>query len=213
MKLYLSSYFLGNQPEHLAALVGDNKKVGIIMNAADIYGNAKHPDYLAKETTKFKELGLDAEELDLRDYFDDNSPLKAKLMSYGLLWVMGGNSFVLRRAMRMSGFERIIGDLVNSGQLVYGGFSAGSVVATKTLRGIDLVDNPDEVPDGYNPETIWEGLGFVDYSIAPHYKSDHPESAAIDTVVAYFEKENIPYKAISDGQAIVIDGADTQIVG
>ena len=212
MKLYLSSYFLGNQPERLAALVGANKKVGIIMNAGDIYGNEKRPSYLANETAKMKELGLEAEELDLRDYYADNSSLKAVLESYGLLWVMGGNSFVLRRAMRMSGFDKVITDLVENGSLVYGGFSAGSVVATTTLRGIELVDDPNQVPEGYDAEIVWEGLGFTDFSIAPHYKSDHPESEAIDTVVEYFEKEKLPYKAISDGQAIIIDGSNIEII-
>jgi hypothetical protein len=49
-KLYLSSYFLGNHPDELAKLVGSNRKVGIILNAADIYGNEKRPTYLANET-------------------------------------------------------------------------------------------------------------------------------------------------------------------
>ena len=41
MKLYLSSYFLGNHPEELAKLIGSNKKFGIIMNAGDIYSDIK----------------------------------------------------------------------------------------------------------------------------------------------------------------------------
>ncbi len=49
MKLYLSSYFFGNNPEHLVKMIGPGKKVAIIMNAADIYGNEKRPTYLANE--------------------------------------------------------------------------------------------------------------------------------------------------------------------
>jgi dipeptidase E len=101
--------------------------------------------------------------------------------------------------MRQSGF-----DLIQDGALVYGGFSAGAVVATPTLKGIELVDDPHEIPDGYEPEVIWEGLGLYDAAIAPHYKSDHPESAAIDRVVAYFERNNLPYKPLHDGEAIVV---------
>lgn len=204
MKLFLSSYFLGNHPDELAKLVDSNKKVGIIMNAADIYSNAKRPDYLEKEVTKMSAIGLEAEELDLRDYFEDNAELNDRLKHYGLLWVMGGNSFVLRRAMRLSGFDTLIGDLVNENNLVYGGFSAGAVVATKTLRGIDLVDDPNSVPEGYPQNVIWEGLGFVDFSIAPHYRSDHPESESIEKVVEYFQTNSMPYKALSDGEALVV---------
>ncbi|MDQ6985333.1 MAG: hypothetical protein Q9M91_01745 [Candidatus Dojkabacteria bacterium] len=35
MKLYLSSYQLGDNPERLAELFSKNKKVGVIMNALD----------------------------------------------------------------------------------------------------------------------------------------------------------------------------------
>jgi dipeptidase E len=213
MKLYLSSYYLGNDPARLAELVGVNKKVGIIMNATDEYGSEKRPAYLAKEVATLKELGLDAEELDLRNYFSGPSDLSNKLESYGLLWVMGGNSFVLRRAMKLSGFDILINNLVAAESLVYGGFSAGSVVAGPSLHGIELVDDPHQLPEGYDEEVVWEGLGLVDFSIAPHYKSDHPESPQIENVVSYFEKVHMAYKAIHDGQAIVVDGDHIEIVG
>jgi dipeptidase E len=212
MKLYLSSYFLGNHPEELAKLVGPNKKVGIIMNAADNYGNERRPAYLANETEKLKAIGLTAEELDLRKYFNDNQALEPKLKSYGLIWVMGGNSFTLRQAMKMSGFDTAIKDLVANETVVYGGFSAGSCVATQTLKGIELVDNPGQMPEGYDKEIVWEGLGFVEFSIAPHYRSDHPESEGIEKVVQYFEKNKMPYRALRDGEVLVVNGTDVRLV-
>lgn len=174
------------------------------MNAGDIYGDTKRPDYLEKEVAKMRAIGLEAEELDLRDYFEDNTGLEDRLKHYGLLWAMGGNSFVLRRAMRLSGFDKLVGGFVNDNSLVYGGFSAGAVVATKTLRGIELVDDPNSVPEDYPQNVVWEGLGFVDFSIAPHYRSDHPESESIEKVVEYFQTNNMPYKALRDGEALVV---------
>ncbi len=182
------------------------------MNAGDIYGDEKRPMYLTNEVEKMKAIGLTAEELDLRDYFNDNEALKAKLESYGLVWVMGGNSFALRQAMKMSGFDRFIKDLVANETLVYGGFSAGSCVATQTLKGIELVDNPKQMPEGYDKEIIWDGLGFVEFSIAPHYRSEHPESEEMEKVVQYFEKNKMPYKALHDGEVLVIHGADIRLV-
>ncbi len=212
MKLYLSSYFLGNHPEELAKLVGPNKKVGLIMNAADVYGNEKHSAYLASEIKKMKEIGLDAEELDLRDYFNDNPALKTKLQSYGLIWAMGGNSFVLRKAMRMSGFDAIIKDLVVGEKLVYGGFSAGSCVAARSLKGIEIVDNPDQIVEGYDNAIVWEGLNLIDFSIAPHYRSEHPESDKIESVVTYFEENNIKYRALRDGEVLIVDGTNVTLL-
>ncbi|HEX3568755.1 MAG TPA: Type 1 glutamine amidotransferase-like domain-containing protein [Candidatus Saccharimonadales bacterium] len=204
MKLYLSSYFLGNNPAQFAELFAENKKVAIIMNAGDSFGPTKRPDYLRKEVASLARIGLEGEELDLRDYFNDQAALAAKLQQYGGVWVMGGNSFVLRRAMRQSGFDQVAAELAVNDRLVYGGFSAGAVVASKTLEGIELIDDPEQLPGGYEPKVIWEGLRLYERSIAPHYKSDHPESAAIDKVVAYFEKKKMPYVALRDGEAIVV---------
>ncbi len=204
MKLYLSSYFFGNSPEKLINLLEPGKKIAIIMNAADICGDEKHPEYLAKEIEKFKQFDFLAEELDLRDYFEKSVLLARKLSEYGAVWVMGGNTFVLLRAMRYSGFDKLIAPLVHDNSIVYAGFSAGSVAATKTLKGIELVDDPRQIPSTYNDEVVWNGLGLVDFSIAPHYMSDHPESPMIDKVVSYFKENNMPFKAIKDGQAIVV---------
>ncbi len=209
MKLYLSSYFFGKSPEKLINLIEPGKKVAVVMNAGDIYGDEKRPAYLSKEVEKFQQFSIVAEELDLRTYFDDGAGLARKLAEYGAVWVMGGNSFVLRRAMKYSDFDKLIVPLVQNGSIVYAGFSAGSVIATKTLKGIELVDDPLQIPPNYNEEIIWDGLGLVDFSLAPHYKSDHPESAGIDKVVAYFEENSIHFKAISDGQAIIV--SDDQI--
>ena len=204
MKLYLSSYFLGNEPAKFADLFGENKSVAIIMNAADIYGAAKRPDYLKKEILALGNIGLTGEELDLRDFFTDHTGLSVILQRYGGVWAMGGNSFTLRRAMHQSGFDQIAPILVRNDSLVYGGFSAGAVVACETLEGIDLVDDPEVLPERYDTQIIWKGLGLFDKSIAPHYKSDHPESAAIDKVVEYFEQKEMPYIALHDGETIVI---------
>lgn len=182
------------------------------MNAGDIYGNEKRPAYLAKEVEKMKAIGLSAEELDLREYFHNKDGLRNRLKNYGLAWVMGGNSFVLRRAMRLSGFDDAIKELVSSDVLVYGGFSAGSCVATQSLRGIELVDDAVQVPEGYDSTTVWEGLGLVDFSIAPHYRSEHPESDRIEKVVQYFEESKIPYKALHDGEVLVINGTDIKLI-
>jgi dipeptidase E len=51
---------------------------------------------------------------------------------------------------------------------------------------------------------------ILDYAIAPHYKSDHPESADIDKCVAYFKENNIRYKTLRDGEAIIINGENEE---
>lgn len=201
MKLYLSSYHLGNHPEKLVDLIADNKKVAIIANSKDYYDDRE--EKVQQEFEELSKLGLLPEELDLREYFGKQEKLREKINNYGAVWVLGGNTFILRRAMAQSGFDEILKEKRNDHSFVYAGYSAGVCVITPTLHGLEIVDDPNIVSEGYNPEIIWEGLGFVDYSIAPHYKSDHPESAGVDKTVEYFIKQKMPFKTLRDGEVII----------
>jgi dipeptidase E len=207
MRLFLSSYRIGNHPEKLVELIGDNKKVADITNAGDLLTPIEIQERLEEDRVMFNDLRLDSEHLDLRNYFEkDPNLLEKKLRAYGLIWVRGGNVFNLRQAMKRSGFDDVIKKLLNEDALAYGGYSAGACVMTPSLKGIDIVDDPNAFPEGYEHKIIWEGLDIIPYEIAPHYQSDHPESAGIDKVVAYYEDNKISYKALQDGEAIVING-------
>jgi dipeptidase E len=77
-----------------------------------------------------------------------------------------------------------------------------------------VVDDPGEIPEGYEGiEVVWEGLGLVDFSIAPHYRSEHPESDLMEDVVARFDADDMPYRVLRDGEALVIRGRTERIVG
>jgi dipeptidase E len=82
---------------------------------------------------------------------------------------------------------------------------------TPSLSGVNLVDDPDIIPAGYDPATIWEGLGVIPYAIVPHYKSDHPESAANDLLVQYYIDYHMPFKTLHDGEVIVVNGKREKI--
>jgi dipeptidase E len=46
-------------------------------------------------------------------------------------------------------------------------------------------------------------LGFLTYSIAPHYRSDHPETAAVEKLVQYFIQQKMLFKALRDGEVMI----------
>jgi dipeptidase E len=211
VKLYLSSYKWGNKVHELPKLVqGKRMHVGVISNAKDAYDVAVVRDKSQDDPMVWKELGFTTEELDLCEYFGMSDALKSKMQQFGLVWVLGGNAFVLRRAFAQSGLDIILPELLRKDEIVYGGFSAGACIMTPTLRGIELCDDPIEVAANYDPQIVWDGLGLVPYSIAPHYKSDHHESALIDRVVEYFEHHNMPYKTLQDGEVIIVNEATSQ---
>lgn len=149
-------------------------------------------------------LGIDVEMLDLQGYFGKKKELKKKIDTLGGVWVRGGNVFVLRQAMKLSGFDEIIKNMGRA-DFIYGGYSAGICILAPGLKALQQVDKSDIAPYAESREIIWDGLGILDYLILPHYKSAHPESADIDKVVEFCKKNNIPFKTLRDGEVIIIE--------
>ncbi len=59
------------------------------------------------------------------------------------------------------------------------------------------------IPEGYDQAIIWDGLVLVPYSIAPHYRSDHPETELMEKAVDYFIENKMLFKALHDGEVII----------
>lgn len=208
MKLYLSSFKIGNKEQKLKEITKNgNKKVAYINNALDFATDLERRNKSdAVDISDLERLGFAVDILDLKRYFNSPDELEEKLDHYDVLWVRGGNSFVLAQAFKLSGFGEIVKrHFKNSKDIVYGGYSAGICNLGSTLKGIHLVDDPYQNPYGEEYPTIWEGAGVLDYAIVPHYKSDHKESKDIDRSIEYMINNKIPFKALRDGEVIVIE--------
>lgn len=205
MKYYLSSYEIGNETEKLKNLVPKGK-IGYIPNARDFTG--ADPERRAKRNEKdmgsLRELGLEVEMVNLQNYFGKTDELKKKLDEIGAIFISGGNVFVLRQAMKLSGLDDILKELRDQKDFLYAGYSAAGCVLTPNLKAYEIVDKVD-TPYPEETEVIWDGLNFVDFAFMPHWDSDHPESADIEKEIAYCKDNNIPYKAIRDGEVIIIE--------
>ena len=214
MRLYLSSFRMGDHPEHLVALVGgDGRHSVVIANAMD----AAPPDVRQAgaelELAALADLGLGAAELDLRDYFGHQQRLRQELAGVGLTWLRGGNTFMLRSALDRSGADAVFEELLAADALVYAGYSAGGCVLSPSLRGLELVDDADAVTRAYGTPPPWDGLGLLGEAFVPHYRSPgHPETAAIERVVTRYRAEGIAYRTLHDGQALLVNGQDATIV-
>jgi dipeptidase E len=212
MRLYLSSFGLGDRPEELVALTGSARRAAIIVNALDNRPEGRAV-WLKEQTDKLASLGFSVVELDLRSYFGASHQLKRFLSAIDLVWINGGNAFILRRAMKQSGFDVLIKVAVARDEIVYAGFSAAAVIASDSLKGLELTDDPEDVPVGYDANIVWEGLGFVPFALAVHFQSDHPESQSVDREIAFYEAAGIPYRTLRDGEALIIHDDRAKIVG
>ncbi len=206
MKLYLSSIDIPT-PDDLAELIGKplaDVSVALVPNAKDYYSDRARNFIIDKRVALFESLGMKVTVVDLRE-FDDSASLKQTLSRYDLIWAGGGNTFMLRYEMRRSGFESIIQELLKNG-IVYGGDSAGALVAGASLGGINLeaADEPE-----FAEEVIEEGLKLAPYTIIPHV-----DNAEFNEVMVAVEARADQDKLIKlkDSQAVIFNDNDFEII-
>ncbi|MBX3485422.1 Type 1 glutamine amidotransferase-like domain-containing protein [Phenylobacterium sp.] len=214
MRLYLASFRTGDSFAELIRMAGAGARVGVISNAVDFIPAADREAYARKvfdPVADFRGRGLDAYDLDLRAYFGRPQDLLAELERTRLVWAVGGNAFLLRRAMRQSGFDALAPGLIWAERLVYGGWSAGACVAAPSLRGLELMDDPEVLAAGYDPEPVWEGLGLIDAAVVPHYRSDHAEAEAAEQAAAYMTANGIPHRILRDGDVLIQNGETLEL--
>jgi dipeptidase E len=203
VKLYLSSYRVP-VPEELTYLLGKplaDTLVALIPNAKDYYSERAR-NFKVQDLVKYMEgLGLHVTVVDLRDYTDPTL-LEEKLAAFDLIWAMGGNTYMLRYEMRRSGFEKIIKGLLETG-IVYGGDSAGALVAGPSIAGVESADEPE-----FAEELVTDGLHLEPFAVLPHV--DNPE---FTDVIPIFHKihEDKDIIELKDSQVVVFNGNDHHI--
>lgn len=204
MRLYLSSYRIPT-PSDLEELLGKplhGSSVALISNAKDYYVKRARNFKVGDLVKYMEQLGLEVNEIDLRNYQDPTS-LKQELASFDLIWAMGGNTYMLRYEMQRSGFDQIITGLLGAG-IVYGGDSAGALVAGQSIAGVESADEP-EFAEKYIPD----GLKLIPYVVLPHI--DNPEFV---DVLPVFKKNHRGMEIIElkDSQAVIFKDDSHRIV-
>ncbi len=210
MRLYLSSQNVGNHVHRLVDMVGKNRTVAYISNAKD-YSSLERRLKIPVHRTEFESLGFKFKEYDLRKYIGKSTELEAEITKFGLVFATGGNTFLLRRAMHDSGLDKIIIEGLKKDKFVYGGSSAGSIVACPSLKGVETGDDPEAVEKIYHKEVIWEGLNLVNFYLSVHHGSAWFGREA-EAMVDFFKLHNMPYKTLSDGQVLVVDNDKQEIL-
>jgi dipeptidase E len=206
VRLYLSSFRMGDHPERLLELM-DGRTAAVIANACDSAPVDVRAESVQREIDALAGLGVEAVEVDLRAFTADSAGVAAAFAGHALVWVRGGNVFDLRRVMAASGADDAIVDLIANDRAVYGAYSAGCCVLAKSLRGLEMVD-----PAG--DPARFDGLGVLDRPFVPHCASPgHPETEDCDRLAAHYTESGIAHHALRDGQALVIDGGPPELVG
>lgn len=184
MRLFLTSSNLGKFPETLIEMVGDNKKALLISNARDHRPVEERKVVVEHDAKRLVDCGFDVTELDLREYRNNIVALKEYIKSFnpGLIFAIGGNVYSLATTMHFSGMDEILREDLSEDKYVYGGYSAGAMVASHDL--LIYLDSFGEQPDDDLEQTkeiygkvTTDGLGLIEEYVIPH--ADEEEFKAI----------------------------------
>ncbi|WP_328890998.1 Type 1 glutamine amidotransferase-like domain-containing protein [Streptomyces sp. NBC_00316] len=204
MRLLLSSWYL--KPDDRPAVLPpptSTGRAGIVLNALDQYGHSRDRD-LPREVHTWETFGYTCEELDLRDHFSAPEDLRNRVADFDLVRALGGNAFVLARAMTRSRFADAVKERLNRPSSSTAAVRPVPVFTGPDLRGIDLIDDPAVRPDGYPSGIEPDCLGLVPFRVVPHWRSDHPDAAGADQAAGHLTEAGLQQRCLRDGQTISV---------
>lgn len=159
--------------------------------------------YLETDRELLCKGGYDFEELDIEG--KNEAELRLLLADKDAVWVEGGNTFYLLKAVRESGFDIVIKELIEKG-VVYVGASAGSYIACPTIE-VSSWKKPGEEKESFGV-TDFTAMNLVPFLLKVHYKPEYNE-----LLKEKIPQAKYPTKILRDGQAILVEGDSYRLVG
>jgi len=162
-------------------------------------------DYVKKDLVIMRdEMGFNVEEIDIEGKKEHEVMELLKLKD--IIFVEGGNTFYLLKAIRACNFEGIIRKLLKEGK-VYIGSSAGSIVAGRTIKTAGWKNADKNIVGLKN----LRGLNLVPFDIFVHYQPEHAE--IIKQKIKNPKKRAKILKILTDEQAILVQGREVSLIG
>jgi len=206
MKLFLSSLSIQNVGAYRSLFGGIKQPhIAMIYNAGGADSATTSAPYIRANRDMFAEMGMTVDVIDLLDYTDMHDNLDDTLSKYDGLWVTGGNTYYLNWAIHQSGLQNIIRKHCERG-LVYGGESAGAIVAGPNIDHFQAIDEPSEAPT-----VILEGMSLTEIVVIPHFDSQK-YSDGIKRIDQALRETDATVVRLNDDQALVIDGQHKMLV-
>lgn len=192
------SFITTNNIDHFLPKKIVDCKIAYIITASK---KVDDTSYIEKHRQKMNELNFSYTEIDIAGKNEDE--LKGVLDGYDIVLVEGGNTFYLLKAVRESGFENVIKDLI-SRRVVYIGSSAGSYVACPSI----IMATWSKQRFDKCGITDYTAMNLVPFLIQAHYTPDIQEML----------KEKIkdlqyPMRALNDDQAILVRDGEVKLLG
>lgn len=155
--------------------------------------------FIVKSMDDLQAIGLNPIWYSLK--FKTPDLVRREIADADLIWVNGGNTFYLLDVARKTGFMDVVDDLVRNKGVMYGGTSAGSILATPS---VDIAGWGDDHDPNDVRITDLGALNFTHILTQVHYSSEFHASTLRS------QPHTAPIYAIADGGAVeVINDAIT----
>ena len=199
-KLLLASNgkFLIEKGYDLLGVPKDHVRIAYITTASK---GARDLNYLENHKKSMHANGLDFEEMDVEG--KSLNELDALFSGKNVIHVEGGNTFYLLKAIKESGCDKVLKELVLRG-VIYVGTSAGAYIVCPTIETSTW--GPDK-KDDYGL-TDFTGLNLVPFLLKVHYK-DELENLFREKI----KTASRPVRILRDGQAILVENDLYTLVG
>jgi dipeptidase E len=189
--------FLEHAREEIVDVLGSCRSLVFVP-----YALADHDGYTAKVAAALEPVGISVTGVHTGD------PV-AMIIGAEAVFVGGGNTFRLVKALHELGLIEAIRHAVTGGA-VYLGSSAGTNVAAPTLRTTN--DMPIVEPPSF------ETLGLVPFQINPHYldpdpSSTHQGETRQERIEQFLEDNDVPVLGMREGTWLRVDGESWRLGG
>ncbi len=200
MKILLASDmgFLLNTGYNALGIPKEKMKIGYVTTAAK---GARAKSFFEEVKNTMRNAGYFAEEIDiegktkdqLRDFFKDKN----------IVHIEGGNTFYLLKAIRETGFDEILEELLAQGKICIG-TSAGAYIMCPT---IEVADWDESGKDRFGVKDF-TALNYVPFVLKAHYKD-----LALESVKEKIETLKYPLRILRDGQGVLVEDRKYTFMG
>ncbi|MBP9852597.1 MAG: dipeptidase [Patescibacteria group bacterium] len=217
MKLLLTSGGITNDTlakelESLAGKPFSKLKIAFVPTAA--FESIGNKNWLIDDLYRLKERGAEVELVEIASLRKKDVLQRFELAD--VLFFGGGNTFYLSWAIERQGLFEDLPALLSD--KVYAGISAGSMVATKSIRTASQVMNSDrQFDESYNEfgpvgRSHTKTFGFVDFAFRPHLHSAHFRGVTIEKMQIFANKTGLSLYTLDDESAVkVVDDVVTPV--
>lgn len=178
----------------------DQIKLAHIITASNMENDTS---YVEKDKKLMKEAGFQVIDIDIVGKTE--TELRKILQGFDVIYVQGGNTFYLLKAVRESGFDKVIKELIERG-VIYIGVSAGTIIAGPNIDPAWWkYGEPNKNKVGLKNLT---GLNLVPFLICVHV-----DKLKAGIIRDYANKTKYQVFALTNDQAILVKDGEYKLVG